>query len=66
MLDPADIMSSDEVMATFRLGKSKLERLRSEKRIPYYREGRSIWYRRSELEEWFNAKRVGPHDARGS
>lgn len=62
MLDARDIMDSDEVMATFRLAKSKLERLRSEKRIPYYREGRTILYRRSELEEWFLAQRVRPED----
>jgi len=63
MIDQADIMVSDEVMQTFRLTKSTLERMRSEKRIPYYREGRSVWYLRSELAEWLLAKRIYPHDS---
>ena len=65
-LDPADWMGTDEFCAIVGKERTTVEgaRSRGSDGPPYYRCGKRIRYRRSEVKAWLDARRVVPAAAK--
>ena len=57
MLASKNVLNIDEVCMMTGLSQSRVHQLCSEKRIPYYKQGRT-YFKRDEVEKWLTANRV--------
>lgn len=52
-------LNHQETMELTGFGKSKLDKLRMNKAIPYIKNGRSVIYDRLKIEEWLTSQSIG-------
>lgn len=59
-LSQKEVLSLEEAAAFLRFKKSYLYRLTSERKLPFYKPGHKVFFKRSELEAWVFENREKP------
>jgi prophage regulatory protein len=57
-LSVKEILTIDEAAISLGLAKSYIYKLTCLKQIPYYKNGRKVYFRKSELEDWMTCTRI--------
>lgn len=53
-----DLLTRAEVQAWLRISKRTLDKMMRNRQIPFHKIGKSVRFKRQELEEWFETLRV--------
>ena len=65
LLAAKDMLTMDDAVLYTGLGKSYLYVLTCKKKIPFYKpNGKTIYFKKSELNEWLQRNRVAPEEAK--
>ena len=62
MQERKEVMNVKEVAMLLDLSEDRIRRLVSEKEIPYYKQGKNVHFRRSEVEKWRLVTRIATND----
>lgn len=61
-LSAKEVLNADEAALLLGISSGRVRHLTSAKEIPFYRQGRKVWYKKSELEKWQLRNRVETKD----